>query len=159
MKTQTSIISAIIIIALTIGVSAYAHGPGGNSSGDYGMGGSSYGMMGGNGMMGGSGMMGGNGMMGGYGSGQGMRRGYGHNGNGNSHDTWNPNRQPSQDYRQGGTSSTAEIESLRNQIQEKRRELSSLYRSGNTDKALMERKMAELNNLERYLDEKMAGMR
>jgi len=65
MKNKTSITTAIIVVSLAIGISAYAHGPGGGSRGSYGMGGSNYGMMSGHGMMGG------------YGSGHGMMDGYG----------------------------------------------------------------------------------
>jgi len=82
---------------------------------------------------------------------------YGHNENGYSRDTWDQNRQNSQNYRQNSPNFRAETESLRNQIQKKRQELSSLYRSGNADKALMDRKMDELNNLEKYLDEKISS--
>jgi Spy/CpxP family protein refolding chaperone len=46
-------------------------------------------------------------------------------------------------------------ESLINEIEEKRNELSSLLRSNNADKALIDMKVEELNNLERYLDERI----
>ena len=74
MKNKTRIITAIIAVSLTIGIAAYAHGPGGGSRGSYGMGGSNYGMIGGHGMTGGYGT--GNGMMDGYSAGQGMIDGY-----------------------------------------------------------------------------------
>jgi hypothetical protein len=38
------------------------------------------------------------------------------------------------------------------QIREKRRELAEMYRSGNTDKELLEQKIEELNRLESKLD-------
>jgi Spy/CpxP family protein refolding chaperone len=45
-----------------------------------------------------------------------------------------------------------ETEALRMQIREKRRELAEMYRSGNTDKELLEQKIEELNRLESKLD-------
>ncbi|MBW2250803.1 MAG: hypothetical protein JRF60_09275 [Deltaproteobacteria bacterium] len=90
----------------------------------------SYGMGGSN-----YGMIGGHGMMGGYGSGHGMMDGYGQD---------NPNFK-------------AEMEALIDQIEDKRRELDPLLGSGNPDKALINRKVEELNNLERYLDERISS--
>lgn len=69
----------------------------------------------------------------------------------------NRNRQSPRDYSQNRPTSRAEIESLRNQIQEKRRELSSLFRSDNVDKTEIEKKIEELSNLERSLDEKISS--
>lgn len=146
MKTKTIILSVVIVIALAIGITAYAQGPGGGSRGGYGMGGNGYGMMGAGGMMGG------------YGAGQGMmdywygrsdRNQYGR-------DTWDRDRRSPRDYGQERPNSRSEIVSLRNQIQGKRRELSSLFRSDNVDKTLMERKIEELENLERNLDQKIS---
>ncbi len=142
----------VIVIALAIGSTAYAHGPGGDSRGGYGMGGNVYGMMGGGGMMGRGGMMGG------YGAGQGMMDWYGRSDrNQYGPDTRDRDRRSPRDYGQERPNSRNAIESLRNQIQEKRRELSSLFRSDNVDKAQMERKIEELENLERYLDEKISS--
>ncbi len=136
MKIKTQIISVVVIfIVLLIGLAVYVHGPGGGSRGSYGMGGSGYVMMGG------------------YGTGHGMMEGYGFNGtNQYSPDTWDRSRQSPQEYNQNVSNNTEEIQSLRSRIQEKRKELSSLLRSGNADKALIERNSEELNNLERYLD-------
>jgi hypothetical protein len=147
MKTKINVISATLIIALAIGITAYAHGPNGGNQGGYGMDGNVYAMMGGNGT--GNGMMGGygsgHGMMGGYGSGHGMMDGYGHNENGHN----------SRDYRQNNPKFRAESESLINEIDEKRIELSSLLLSNEADKALIDKKVEELNRLERYLDERI----
>ena len=133
MKIKTNIISVIIVISLAIGITAYAHGPGGGSRSDYGMGERSYGMMGEHGMMGG------------YGSGHGMMGGYGHNENGHN----------SRDYRQNSPNFRSESESLINEIEEKRKKLSSLLLSNNANKALIDKKVEELNRLERYLDERI----
>lgn len=143
MKIKTNIISVIMVISLAIRITAYAHGPDGGSQSDYGMGERSYGMMGGHGMMGG------------YGSGLGMMGGYGHNENGYSRDTWDQNRHNSQNYRQNNPKFRAESESLINEIDEKRIELSSLLLSNEADKALIDKKVEELNRLERYLDERI----
>ncbi len=145
---KTIILSAVIVIALAIGITAYAHGPGGGSRGGYGMGGNGgYGMMGGGG---------GGGMMGGYGAGQGMMDWYGRSDrNQYGRDTRDRDRRSSRAYGQDRPNSRTAIESLQNQIQEKRSERSSLFRSDNGDKALMESKIEELENLERYLDEKI----
>jgi hypothetical protein len=127
MKIKTNIISVIIVISLAIGITAYAHGPGGGSRSDYGMGERSYGMMGG------------------YGSGHSMMGGYGHNENGHN----------SRDYRQNSPNFRSESESLINEIEEKRKKLSSLLLSNNANKALIDKKVEELNRLERYLDERI----
>ena len=146
MKTKTIILSAVIVIALAIGITAYAHGPGGGSRGGYGMGGNGYGMMGGSGMMGG------------YGAGQGMMEWYGRSDrNQYGRDTRDRDSRSPRNYGQERTNSRTAMESLRNQIQGKRRELSSLFRSDNVDKTLMERKIEELDNLERYLDQKISS--
>ncbi len=135
MKIKSQIIAAVIFIVLLIGLAVYVHGPGGGSRGGYGMGGSGYVMMGG------------------YGTGHGMMEGYGFNDtNRYSRDTWDRSRQSPQEYNQNVSNNTEEIESLKSRIQEKKQKLSSLLRSGNADKALIERKKEELNNLERYLD-------
>lgn len=147
MSMKINIISAIVVIALAIGITAYAHGPNGGNQAPYSMG------MGGSGMMGGYGS--GHGMMGGYGSGHGMMGGYGHNGNRNSRDMWDQNRHSSRDYRQNSPNFRPESESLINEIEEKRSELSFLLRSNNADKALIDKKVEELNRLERYLDERL----
>ncbi len=132
MKIKTQIISVVVIfIVLLIGLAVYVHGPGGGSRGGYVMGGSGYVMMGG------------------YGTGHGMMEGYGFNDNNRyRRDMWNRSRQSPQEYNQNVSNNTEEIESLRSRIQEKRKELSSLLRSGNADKTLIDRKKEELNNME-----------
>ena len=95
------------------------------------------GMMGG----GGYGMMGGGGHGGMMGSGQGSFSPRG----------TQPQSSPSYQYEQRQT------EKLREEIREKRQELSRLYRSEKPDKELMDQKMAELNRLEDELDYEMSS--
>lgn len=134
MKTKAYMVPAVVIIAIVIGVAAYAHGPGGGSRGGNGMGGGGYGMMGGHSMMGGYDRLGR------YAS-----------------DVWDKYKWSSRDVDQGISDHNIEIESLRKQVQEKRLELASMYRSDDVDRALMEKKIKELNNLERLLDEKLSS--
>ncbi len=96
----------------------------------------------GSGMMGsgGYGMMGSGGHGGMMGSGQGFFSPRG----------TQPQRSPSYQYEQRQT------EKLREEIREKRQELSRLYRSEKPDKELMDQKMAELNRLEAELDYEMS---
>lgn len=102
-------------------------------------------------MMGGGNMMGGGGgMMGGQGS---------FNGSG-----WGQrdSRVPSDEYRQNRNLNNQrahreEIQRLHERIQQKRRELSSLYRSNTADKAEINKKVDELNNLERDLDDQVSS--
>ena len=119
------LITAAITAALLISVGTYAGG---------GMGG---GMGGGQGMMGGQGHgtmgSGGNDMMG---SGQ----------NFSSPRTSQSRRSPSDQYRQ------QERVRLSEEIRERRQELSDLYRSDKPDKALIDKKIAELNKLETAYD-------
>ena len=139
-KIKTQMIAAVIFIILLIGIAVYVHDTGRGSRGGYGMGGSGYVMMGG------------------YGTGHGMMEEYGFNDtNRYSRDTRDRSRQSLQEYNQNVSNNTEEIESLRSRIQEKRKELSSLLRSGNADKALIERKSEELKYLERYFDEKLSS--
>jgi len=60
MKVKNYIITAVVTLSLAVGISAYAHGPGGSSGNGSATDSGGYGMMGGSGMMG---MMGGNNMM------------------------------------------------------------------------------------------------
>lgn len=133
MRIKINVISATIVIALAIGITAYAHGPAGDSRSGYEMGERSYAMMGGHGMMG----------------------GYGHNGDGYDGDARYQNGENSRGYRQNDPNYKAKAESLINEIEEKRKELSSLLRSSSDNKALIDKKIEELNSLERYLDEMM----
>ncbi len=59
-------------------------------------------------------------------------------------------------YGYGNPDLTEETAFLRKQIREKREELAVLYRSDNADKTLIDKKIDELNQLERHLDEKMS---
>ena len=112
------------------GAIVYAHGPGGGSGSGNFLGNNSYEMMGGHGMMGG-------GSMGNFGQ-----------------NAWNGSRSTSRDYDDKESNRKDEIASLRKEIDKKRRDLAALYRSNVSDKSLIEKKIDELENLERYLDEK-----
>ena len=145
MKIKAYLISAIILSVLIIGGLGYAHGPGGDggggsSGGSGGMGGDGYGMMGGNGMMRGNDMMGGQSWLNRYGR-----------------ELWDRLRGNPRENDQRLSNSNEEIESLRKQIQEKRQELASLFRSDNPDRDLISKKIAALNNLEQTLDEKISS--
>jgi len=59
-------------------------------------------------------------------------------------------------YSNGNPDVTEETALLRKQIREKRAELSTLYRSDEADKTLIDKKIDELNRLEHRLDEKMS---
>jgi len=101
-------------------------------------------MMGSGGMMGGGGMMDGRGVFNGSGWGQ------------------RDARVPSDEYRQNPNLNNQrvhreEIQRLHERIQQKRRELSSLYRSDTADKAEINKKIDELNNLERDLDDQISN--
>jgi Spy/CpxP family protein refolding chaperone len=96
-------------------------------------------MMGSGGMMGGGGMMGNQGIFNGFGWPQ--------------RDTRVPRDQNQQDPNLNNQRVHREkIYRLQEKIQQKRRELSSLYRSGTADKAEINEKIDELNELERDLD-------
>ena len=136
---KTQIISLVIFIILLIGIALYVDGPGRGSRGVYGRGGNGYVMMGG------------------YRTGYDMMEGNGSSDKHHGRDAWSRSRQSPQGYNRNFSNRNEEIELLRNRIQEKRKELSSLLRSGNADKALIERKSEELNYLERYLDEKISS--
>ena len=132
------IIAAIFAVVAT--VSAQDHV---NLIADQNMGGFNLAMMGGGGM-GGGGMMGGNG---------------GFNGFGWLQPNWqNPERDYQQhSYRDNQSVEREEIQRLHQRIEQKRRELSSLYRSGTANENEIKRKTDELNNLERSLDNKILG--
>jgi hypothetical protein len=102
-------------------------------------------MMGGGSMMGGGGgMMGGQGSFNGFGWGQGDARAPA-----NEYQR-NPNLNNQNAHRE-------EIQSLHERIDQKRRELSSLYRSGTADKEEINKKIDELDNLERNMDDQTSG--
>ena len=125
MTGKLLIIATAITTALLISIGAYAGGGmGGGMSGGQGMGGGQ-----GHGMMGTSG----NDMM-------------GSDQNFSSPRTSQPRRSSSDQYKM------QEKEKLREEIQERRQELSDLYRSDKPDKALIDKKIAELNKLETAYD-------
>jgi Spy/CpxP family protein refolding chaperone len=97
-------------------------------------------MMGSGGMMGGGGMMGNQGIFNGFGWPQ--------------RDTRVPRDENQQDPNLNNQRIHKEkMYRLQEKIQQKRKELSSLYRSGTADKAEINEKIDELNNLERDLDD------
>ncbi|MFQ5484653.1 MAG: hypothetical protein ACE5DO_04880 [Desulfobacterales bacterium] len=129
MKTVNYIFLTSILTILIIGSVGYVQTPGGGTGGlAFAMGGGQGGMMGGQG-----------GMMGGY-----LR------------DLWNGYRMSPKEYDHDNQDLTEESSRLRKQIRDKRAELSALYRSDHADKTLIEKKIDELNRLERRLDEKMS---
>ena len=129
MKIVNYIFLTSILTVLIIGSVGYVQSPKGGAGGvAFAMGGGQGGMGGGQG-----------GMMGGY-----LR------------DLWNGYRMSPKEYDHDNQDLTEESSSLRKQIREKRAELSALYRSDNADKTLIEKKIDELNRLERRLDEKMS---
>ena len=132
------IIAAIFAIVATVSAQDYV-----DSRADRNIAGFNLAMMGGGGM-GGGGMMGGNG---------------GFNGFGWLQPNWqNPERDNEQhSYRNNQSVQREEIQRLHERIEQKRRELSSLYRSGNANEDEIKRKTDELNNLERSLDNKILG--
>jgi Spy/CpxP family protein refolding chaperone len=99
----------------------------------------------------------GGGMGGGMGGGQGMMGGQGHgmmgSGQNFSGPSWTsqPQRSPSNQYEQ------REMVRLREEIREKRQELSELYRSDKPDKALIDQKIAQLNALETDYDRSISS--
>ena len=126
---QSLLFFSVFIMIIT-GALVYAHGPGIGSGSENFLGNNSYEMMGGHGMMGG-------GSMGSFGQ-----------------DAWNKSRSTLRNYDDKESDRREEIESLRKEIDKKRRDLAALYRSNVSDKSLIEKKIDELENLERYLDEK-----
>jgi len=127
MKPKILLIISTMASALFIGSLVYAGGMGGG-----GMGG---------GMMGGG--MGG-GMMGGYG--QGFSNPWQ---NQYSPNPYNNNRSDQKAYQD----QARETEQLRQEIREKRQELSELYRSPKADTAQIDKKIDELSRLEAQLDQ------
>lgn len=122
-----------VFLMIITGSIVYAHGPGGGSGSGNFMGNNSYGMMGGHGMMG-------SGSMGNFGQ-----------------DAWNRSRPSYRDneYKDSNSNFREKTESLRKEIDKKREELASLYRSLDADTSLIDEKIDELSSLEHYLDEKI----
>jgi len=100
-------------------------------------------------------MMGGGGMMG-Y---RGIQDWLGSLGRDNrdSRDRWDSSEKNNRGYEYQNSSSTDDIETLRKQINVKRKELAALYRSDKTDKAIIDKKINELSNLEHDLDDKISS--
>ena len=98
----------------------------------------------------GGGMGGGQGMMGGQGYGMMGSPGNGMMGSGPAYS--NPWTSPQSGRSPADQDKQAQKEQLRKEIQEKRQELSALYRSDKPDKALIDQKIAELNELETVYD-------
>ena len=134
-----SLLFFIVFLMIITGPVVYAHGPGGGSGGENFMGNYSDVMMGGHGMMGSHGMMGG-GSMGNFGQ-----------------DSWNGSRPNMRNFNQKNLSDREEIETLRRKIDQKRKELATLYRSDDADKTQIDNKIDELSSLERSLDEKISS--
>jgi len=125
-----------VFILFSLNSPAYAHGPAADTRGGKFQGNSVYAMMGGGGMGGGRGMGGWFESLQKY-----ARDAFG----------------PSRDKGPYNDSNTAkEIETLRNQITAKRKELAALYRSKDADKVLIEKKIDELGELEGRLDRKIS---
>ena len=120
------------IIALSFGILlggiTYGGGPGGGMGGGGGMG------------SGGSGMMGGGHMMN-------FGRGY----SAPYQDQYNQYNRFDEGYQYG----PRETKRLRLEIREKRQELSELYRADKPDKALIDKKINELDKLEAELDQRL----
>jgi len=128
-----SILFFSVFLMIISGSIVYAHGPEGGSGGENFMEKYSYGMMGGHGMMGG-------GSMGNFGQ-----------------DAWNGSRPNMRNFNQKNLSDREEIETLRRKIDQKRKELATLYRSDDADKTQIDNKIDELSSLERSLDEKISS--
>jgi len=128
MKPKILLIMSTMASALFIGSLVYAGGMGGG--------------MGGGGMMGGG--MGG-GMMGGYGQ--------GYSNPWQNQNPYNNDRSDQKTYQD----KARETEHLRQEIREKRQELSALYHSQKPDMAQIDKKIDELSRLEAELDQKTLG--
>jgi Spy/CpxP family protein refolding chaperone len=68
-------------------------------------------------------------------------------------DQYNRYNRPEESYLYG----PRETKTLREEIREKRQELSELYRAENPDKALIDKKINELDKLEAELDYRLSG--
>ena len=94
---------------------------------------------------------------GGMGGGQGMMGGQGHGMMGSDLNFSNPKTSPQSHMSPTDQYKQQERERLREEIREKRQELSGLYRSDKPDKALIDQKIAELNVLETAYDRSISG--
>lgn len=141
---KANIYTFIVFVSIfTIITTANAQNSGGRPGDRY-RGNTYLAMMGSGGMMGGGGMMGNQGIFDGFGWPQ--------------SDTRVPRNENQQDPNLNNQSVHREnIYRLQEKIQQKRKELSSLYRSGTTDKAEINEKIGELNELERDLDDQISN--
>ena len=130
MKATILLITGAIVMAIFIAGIVFAGGPGSGGMGGGGMGGGSYGMMGGGHMMD---------------YGQGYATPY--------QDRYNRYNRSDEPYQYG----PRETERLRQEIREKRQELSKLYDSEKPDKDLIDKKIDELSKLEAELDHRLSG--
>ena len=130
MKLKILSITGAMTLVVLFGSFVYAGGMGGG-----GMGGGGHGMMGGGHMMD-------------YG------RGYSppYQDQYNRYDQNNRYNEPEKSYRHD----PGETERLRQEIREKRRELSALYRSENPDRDQIDKRIDELGRLEAELDRKLS---
>lgn len=124
------LIAAALTATIAMGGIVYAGGPGGGGMGGGGMGGGGRGMMGGGHMMD---------------FGRGYSTPY--------PDQYNRYNRSDESYRYGPT----ETKRLRQEIREKRQELSKLYGSEKPDKDLIDKKIDELSKLEAELDHRLSG--
>lgn len=135
MKIKHVLYLLAMTAALIFGSVVFAHGPNSGILSGSRMGNNSNGMMGG--------MMSGNGMM--------------HEGYENEPDVYTRDRSESNPYDRRTLDYGKEVESLKRQIREKRKELTGLYKSGQGNENLINRKVDELNDLELRLDETLFG--
>ena len=99
-----------------------------------------------------AGSMGGGGMMGG-GMGGGMMGGYGQGYSNPWQNQYSPNPYNNRSDQKAYQDKAKETEQLRQEIREKRQELSELYRSPKPDTAQIDKKIDELSRLEAQLDQ------
>lgn len=135
MERNKSKMVMVVTIAAILGIGAYAFA----DWGGYGMGGWGHHRGGYHMGWGGHGMMGG-GSMGNFGQ-----------------DSWNGSRPNMRNFNQNDLSDREGIETLRRKIDQKRKELATLYRSDDADKTQIDNKIDELSSLERSLDEKISS--
>ena len=133
MKPKILLLTGAIAFVIFIGSFVYAGGMGGG-----GMGGGSNGMMGGGHMM-----------------------GYGQGYSNPWQDQYNPNPFNNNRYDRSDDKAyqdnAKETERLRQEIREKRQELSELYRSAKPDVDQIDKKIDELSKLENDLDRRLSG--
>ena len=129
MKPTLFIITVAIAISVTIGGLAFAGGMGGGGMGGGGMGGGGHGMMGGGQMM-----------------------DFGRENTTPYPDQYNRYNRSDEPYQYGPTETTR----LRQEIREKRQELSKLFDSEKPDRDLIDKKIDELGKLEAELDQRLS---